>query len=281
MTSGQEQTPKPLTRRQREVLDFIQEYFSVYGYAPRLEDIGTHLGISKSAVHEHLEELEAHGRIVRRPRDARAISILPQATDLESYLLDSYSPIPTAVALKRAKRAVTYAESFPQANVALLMTEIIHTARPSSVTVYQYSDPDDLIMPTIWQGGWRRGETPPSFERGQGIPGYVFEGGQVYVSQGNVQNYPQYSHQGDPHFATDRSVLAIPVIDSDRRAIGVTNLTSRIENWFPSELAAELQQVITGFGSQVAGHSLAELTAADPVSVNLLLIQNSLARHLS
>ncbi|MBI2010569.1 MAG: hypothetical protein HYS86_05365 [Candidatus Chisholmbacteria bacterium] len=281
MTSAPERPTRPLTRRQHEVLDFIQQYLSFHGYPPTLADIGAHLGINSMAtVHEHLTELETRGYIARG-RGARQISVLSQAADLERYLIASHVSIPSEVALQRAQRAVIQAESFPQANAALLMTEIIHTARPSSVIIYEYSDPDDLIIPLSWQGPWQSRETPPSYQRGQGIPGFVFETGDGYVSEGNVQNDPQYSHQGDPYFARDRSVLAIPIIDRDRSTIGVTNLTSRVKNWFPFELAAELQQVVKDCSRQFEGHSLAELTAADPVAVNLWLIQNSLSRHMA
>ena len=60
-----------LTRRQREILDFIRRFLSERGYAPSLEEIGEAFSLSSPAtVHKHLQALAARGAL-RRVRGRR------------------------------------------------------------------------------------------------------------------------------------------------------------------------------------------------------------------
>lgn len=63
---------QPLTKRQREVYDFLCEYIAAHGYAPTLDEIGAAMGLSSLAtVHKHLEVIRHRGYIRRgwnRPR---------------------------------------------------------------------------------------------------------------------------------------------------------------------------------------------------------------------
>lgn len=78
----------PLTKRQREILDFLSDYVADRGYAPSFEEIAHKFDYSSLAtVHEHLSNLERKGYIRRSYNESRAIEILPsrnsrQAVDL-------------------------------------------------------------------------------------------------------------------------------------------------------------------------------------------------------
>jgi repressor LexA len=66
-----------LTRRQREILDFIRGFQESEGYSPSLEEIGAHFGLSAvSTVHEHLSNLEAKGLLRRGWNRSRSIEPL-------------------------------------------------------------------------------------------------------------------------------------------------------------------------------------------------------------
>lgn len=66
-----------LTRRQLEILEFIQEYLDDNGYPPTVRDIGAAVGLtSSSTVHAHLANLEKAGAIRRDPTKPRALEIL-------------------------------------------------------------------------------------------------------------------------------------------------------------------------------------------------------------
>ena len=65
-----------LTKRQREIYDYIRGFMDANGYAPSLEEIGAHFGLSSVAtVHEHLSNLEAKGALRRDAHRSRALEI--------------------------------------------------------------------------------------------------------------------------------------------------------------------------------------------------------------
>ena len=67
-----------LTRRQKEIWDYLAGYAEEHGYAPTLEEIGAHFGLSSLAtVHKHLSNLERKGLITRKWNLSRAIEITP------------------------------------------------------------------------------------------------------------------------------------------------------------------------------------------------------------
>jgi repressor LexA len=68
----------PVTRRQREILDFISGHLDDKGYAPSFEEIARQFGFhSLATVHEHLTNLERKGYIRRAHNESRAIEIVP------------------------------------------------------------------------------------------------------------------------------------------------------------------------------------------------------------
>lgn len=66
-----------LTKRQREVLEFIRSFQRGRGYAPSLEEIAAHFGLAAvSTVHEHLKNLTEKGYLRRGWNRARSIEPL-------------------------------------------------------------------------------------------------------------------------------------------------------------------------------------------------------------
>jgi repressor LexA len=67
-----------LTKRQREILNFLETYSESCGYAPSFEEIAAQFNYNSLAtVHEHLSNLERKGYIRRNYNESRAIEILP------------------------------------------------------------------------------------------------------------------------------------------------------------------------------------------------------------
>ena len=79
---------RPLTKRQREILDYLNEFIEQHGYAPSLEEIGRRFGLSSLAtVHKHLTNLQDKGFIRRAWNRSRSVELVPtrmggQAIDL-------------------------------------------------------------------------------------------------------------------------------------------------------------------------------------------------------
>ena len=77
-----------LTRRQKEMWDYLQEHIATQGYAPTLEEIGAHFRLSSLAtVHKHLTNLEMKGAITRKWNLSRAIEIPAQRKTVNSLEL--------------------------------------------------------------------------------------------------------------------------------------------------------------------------------------------------
>lgn len=66
--------PEALTKRQKQVLDFITASITERGYPPTLREIGTHFGIrSTNGVNDHLKALEKKGHLRREDLKSRAM----------------------------------------------------------------------------------------------------------------------------------------------------------------------------------------------------------------
>jgi len=66
-----------LTKRQKEIFEFIRRYAGRYGYPPTVREIGKAVGLhSSSTVHAHLANLEKSGLLRRDPSKPRAIELL-------------------------------------------------------------------------------------------------------------------------------------------------------------------------------------------------------------
>jgi repressor LexA len=69
------------TRRQVEIIQFIQEYRSVRRISPTMDEIAIRLGVTKVTVLEHLNQLERKGAIRRPKFQKRAIELLVKLPD--------------------------------------------------------------------------------------------------------------------------------------------------------------------------------------------------------
>jgi len=99
---------QPLTKRQREILDFLNEFIEDRGYAPSLEEIGRRFGLSSLAtVHKHLTNLQDKGFIRRAWNRSRSVELVP--TRVGSRALDL--PLLGVVAAGTPIEAVVSAET--------------------------------------------------------------------------------------------------------------------------------------------------------------------------
>ncbi len=74
---------RPITEKQKKVLEFIKKELKAKGYPPSVREICNGVGIkSTSTAHAYLERLEKNGYIRRDPTKPRAIEILDDTTYL-------------------------------------------------------------------------------------------------------------------------------------------------------------------------------------------------------
>src|SRR5215211_2853725 len=99
----------PLTKRQSEILSYLQTHINGQGYAPSFEEIAEQFGFqSLATVHEHLSNLERKGYIRKSYNESRSIELVkpeegPQAVEL---------PLLGAIAAGLPIEAVGQHESF-------------------------------------------------------------------------------------------------------------------------------------------------------------------------
>ena len=78
-----------LTKRQKDVLDYIKTFMAARGYSPSIEEIAGHFGLSSpNAVFKHLKALEKRGAIRRHSHSARSIEILKPESGISGDLAE-------------------------------------------------------------------------------------------------------------------------------------------------------------------------------------------------
>jgi len=89
-----------LTKRQKQILDYLRDFIEKNGYAPSLIEISKHFNLNSiSTIHKHLIHLEEKGLIRRHWNRARAIEVVssqpnPEARDVPlAGLISAGQPI--------------------------------------------------------------------------------------------------------------------------------------------------------------------------------------------
>ena len=75
----------PLTRRQRDILDFLQNYRRLHNISPTLEEMAQSLGVNRVTVFGHVAELERKGILTKSGRGvSRSLELSPAARTAET-----------------------------------------------------------------------------------------------------------------------------------------------------------------------------------------------------
>jgi len=81
--------PMALTKRQKEVLDYLVSFETKHGYAPSFEEIGKGLKLTSLAtVHKHITTLEKKGFIRRGYNQSRSIELLQLPKSPKEQVID-------------------------------------------------------------------------------------------------------------------------------------------------------------------------------------------------
>ena len=83
-----------LTRRQKQVYDFLARFVEEHGYSPSFEEIGDGLGLSSLAtVHKHVSNLEEKGLLKRDYNRSRSIDLLKPRGRMKQALAGSAAAV--------------------------------------------------------------------------------------------------------------------------------------------------------------------------------------------
>jgi repressor LexA len=75
-----------VTKRQREVLDFINAFVQKNGYSPSFEEIARGLSLkSLATVHKHITNLQNKGLLARAHNRSRSLDVLPQRSRTRGF----------------------------------------------------------------------------------------------------------------------------------------------------------------------------------------------------
>ena len=135
----------PLTKRQRQILDYLNSYTAEHGYAPSFEEIAEQFNYNSLAtVHEHLTNIERKGYIKRTYNESRAIEILP--SDVISRAVEL--PLMGAVAAGAPLEAMTTDEtvSVPEDFVRRSGNHYALRVRGQSMIEDQIRDGDFVVV---------------------------------------------------------------------------------------------------------------------------------------
>ena len=135
----------PLTKRQREILNYLTLYSEQNGYAPSFEEIAENFSYNSLAtVHEHLSNLERKGFIKRSYNESRAIEILPSELVPKAIEL----PLLGAVAAGVPIEAVAHQETIavPDTMVQRSGDHYVLRVRGNSMIDEQIRDGDFVVI---------------------------------------------------------------------------------------------------------------------------------------
>jgi repressor LexA len=135
----------PLTKRQREILTYLQAYADERGYAPSFEEIAEHFNYNSLAtVHEHLSNLERKGYIRRGYNESRAIEILSSDVFRPAVELPLLGAVAAGVPIEALETSETLA--VPQELVRRSGDHYVLRVRGNSMIEEQIRDGDFVVV---------------------------------------------------------------------------------------------------------------------------------------
>jgi len=138
-----------LYKRQKQILDYINQNISKYGCAPTLTEIAQHLGLSSlSTVHEHLAVLEKKG-LIRRYRGAvRGIEVLEKEENEKKSFFGGLIELPVLGFIACGEPIEPYTD--PNATIAVNSNLI----RPGDKSFVLQAKGDSMIDDGILSGDY-------------------------------------------------------------------------------------------------------------------------------
>jgi repressor LexA len=180
-----------LTRRQKEILDFLARHIERKGYAPTIEEIGEHFGLSSLAtVHKHLTNLQHKGLIKREWNRSRALELVPADVKVRAVEL----PLLGRVAAGTPIEAVSGSETIfvPEDMVGRRDTYVLQVKGDSMIDEH-IRDGDYVIVES--RKSARDGEMVIALLEGERVTLkklYREKGGRVRLQPANARLKPMY-----------------------------------------------------------------------------------------
>jgi repressor LexA len=186
----------PLTKRQKQILDFLELFLAEYGYPPSYEEIARNFGYTSLAtVHEHLENLEQKGYIRKSYNASRSIELVPTETPARAIEL----PLLGLVAAGQPIEAVQDQETVtvPEDLVTRGGRHYVLRVRGDSMIDEQIRDGDYVIVNA--RNVAQNGEMVVALVHGDSatVKKFYREGDRVRLQPANITMSPMYFPSDD------------------------------------------------------------------------------------
>jgi repressor LexA len=187
----------PLTKRQREILNYLASYTEQNGYAPSFEEIAESFKYSSLAtVHEHLSNLERKGYIKRSYNESRAIEILPSEATPHALELPILGSVAAGLPIEAAEQGDTL--TVPDSFVRRGGSHYVLRVRGNSMIDEQIRDGDFVVVNERRSAD--NGEMVIALMNGSSATVKKFyreRDGRIRLQPANEMMPPMYVHEND------------------------------------------------------------------------------------
>ena len=139
-----------LTKRQKEVLDFLVTFVNKHGYSPSFEEIAGALRLTSLAtVHKHITTLERKGFIRRGYNQSRSIEVTQLPKPVREQVMDRHTvelPMAGRIAAGRPLEAVESRETFSLGEFARGGSNFVLQVKGSSMIEDHIMDGDFIVV---------------------------------------------------------------------------------------------------------------------------------------
>ena len=139
-----------LTKRQKEVLDFLVTFVNKHGYSPSFEEIAHALRLTSLAtVHKHITTLERKGFIRRGYNQSRSIEVTQLPKPVREQLLERHTvelPLRGRIAAGRPLEAVEDRETFSLGEFARTGSSFVLQVKGNSMIEDHIMDGDFIVV---------------------------------------------------------------------------------------------------------------------------------------
>jgi repressor LexA len=179
-----------VTRRQRQVLDFITDFVQKNGYSPSYEEIARGLELrSLATVHKHISNLQKKGLLQRAHNRSRSIDVLPAKS--KNKAVDSLQ-LMGRIAAGRPVEAVEVAESISLGDIIGSRDVFALQVKGDSMCDEHILDGDFVLIEKVSTA--REGEIVVALVRGSEatLKRFYLEGELVRLQPSNAEMKPIY-----------------------------------------------------------------------------------------
>ncbi len=212
------QPRRPLTERQREVLDFVRGFGAQHGYPPTVREIGAHFGFVPRSVFDHLEALEKKGYLRRRREKTTGRRRTSKSRSLEILDASGAPTRPRGVEVPIVGRVAAGQPLLAVQNLEgslWLSPELVNGGETFLLRVQGESMVDAHILP----GDYALVRRQPAAEHGEivvallndeaTVKRLLFKGDQVLLKPENADMKPIALPRGDPRLQILGKVIGV------------------------------------------------------------------------